>query len=146
MAKLSPKKRRELQERGLLEAQVDAFETGKPIDVSELPFADESSKTEPEDEPQPEADAEDVWAACVDSSLNCWPTVSRPRTGLPRARQWRRLHGGFDDCHRQTPQSHASLRIQTLHTLDRAARSPALAIHEVVDSAHLISNRTNQEP
>lgn len=30
VAKLSPKKRRELQERGLLDAQVDAFETGKP--------------------------------------------------------------------------------------------------------------------
>ena len=63
VAKLSPKKRRELQERGLLEAQVDAFETGKPIDVSELPFADEAAKPEPEDEPQPEADAENVWAA-----------------------------------------------------------------------------------
>ena len=50
------------------------------------------------------------------------------------------------DCYRQTSQGHASRRIQTLHTFDRAARSPAVAIHEVVDSTHLVSNRTNQEP
>lgn len=62
VAKLSPKQQRELRERGLLEAQVDKFETGKPIDITELPIADSKKAPEPDEEYQ-ETDSEEVWAA-----------------------------------------------------------------------------------
>lgn len=46
VAKLSPKKRRELEALGLLEPQVDSFNLGRPRDISELPIASEPQETE----------------------------------------------------------------------------------------------------
>ena len=38
VAKLSPRERRKLRKQGLLTAEPDRYETGKPCDVSELPL------------------------------------------------------------------------------------------------------------
>jgi hypothetical protein len=67
VAKLSPKQQRKLRQLGVLEAQVDSFETGNPIDITELPIAYTGAEMVTEDEnenPNPsEEEAEKIWAA-----------------------------------------------------------------------------------
>jgi hypothetical protein len=46
VASLTPKKRRELEAQGLLEAQVDPFHLGRPKDISDLPLAAEDQEAE----------------------------------------------------------------------------------------------------
>jgi len=46
VAKLSPKKRRELEEQGLLTPEVDNYHVGKNKDISELPIAAEEQEAE----------------------------------------------------------------------------------------------------
>ncbi|MEE4210808.1 MAG: hypothetical protein V2I43_16275 [Parvularcula sp.] len=50
VSKLSPKRRRELAEQGLLEADVGNFDTGKPVDISDLPLPSDTGVESPQDE------------------------------------------------------------------------------------------------
>lgn len=59
VASLSPKKRRQLEEQGLLSPQVDPFHLGKPNDVSELPIA----ALEESEEVVQQGESDRVWDA-----------------------------------------------------------------------------------
>lgn len=63
VATLSPKKRRQLEEQGLLEAKVDPFHVGKQKDVSDMPIAVRDENGKDEHTSSGKCNEESTWAA-----------------------------------------------------------------------------------